>query len=75
MMRASHDAHERTLQRVATNQVVEGRLRGVWARQGLAVELIDTLLAPVRRVHAADEQTARAYERRLAPGGRDAAPG
>jgi hypothetical protein len=74
-MRATQDAYERTLQRVATNQAVEGRLRRVWARQRLAAEPIDTLLAPLRRVHAEDEQAVRAYERRLAPGGGDAAPG
>jgi hypothetical protein len=60
---------------VAANNAVEGRLRRAWARQGWAAELVDTLLAPLRRVHAEDEQAVRAYERRLAPDGSDAAPG
>jgi hypothetical protein len=56
-------------QRVAENQAVEGRLRVVWARQRLAAELIDTLLAPLHRAHAEEEEALRAYERRLATGG------
>ena len=64
-MLTTADAYDQALRRVATNQRVEGRLRGGWARQGLAPEVIDALLAPVRDDHAADAEAVRAYERQL----------
>ena len=68
-MLATQDEYERALQRVATDRAVEARMRAGWARQGLAPALIDTIMEPVRRVHAEDAAAVHAYEQQLAQGG------
>ena len=64
-MLTTQDEDAVALQRVAAHQAVEVRMRLGWMQHGLTPSRIDTIMAPVRAVHAADEDAVQAYEQRL----------